>query len=289
MSDPTVGAGIKAPAPTIVIPSFAIVGVQPPAQSYIGPSDFLEVDAAASSGAVTIKIQGRILRTDGQVSPFAYSFITTGIRTRTLTYFPLEEGFLLGLILFTDLVFYGQVTARVQLNKSGALATDFPYQMLIEGPIQSNFVRAWPPGNIDPTVGGQGAIYSVIGTAPLAGAEVSQTVPTNARWRLKGMAVNLTTSAAPANRAVTVVIDDGANVLAVFQAQTFQIASLTRTYHLDSSGGAADLTSTSIPVFMPVDLPMLAGWRIRTLTTNLQGADAYSTPVFYVEEWIDTK
>lgn len=281
------GGEVKAPRPLVLSPTFALLGVQPPAYAYLSPDDFLLVGAAASAAGKLFTASGRILRTDGQVIPFSYTITPTGTRAASTQIFPLEEGFLLSVELFANGANFGQTVGRLEIVKGTAVGLQTGLMRLVQGPVNNFISLGWPMGDRSPTASGQGMVYAVAGTAPAAGAEVSQTVPTAARWRLKGMVVALTTAVAVATRAVTVVIDDGTNQVAIGQAQTTQLASLTRTYHLDNSGGAVDLTAPNIPVFMPVDIPLLAGWRIRTVTTNLQAADAYGTPIFYVEEWIE--
>lgn len=278
---------VERPKATILPASFLTRDIQPPSFAYIGPSDFLQIAAWANVGAQTITVQGRILRTDGQVIPFSFTVAPAATRVVVNTFFPLEEGYLLGLFASASAGSFGQLAAKIQLNKSGSTPPDFAYQILSQGIVENKVGLAWPPGTFMAPVTIAGTITAVVGTAPAAGAEVSQTVPTGARWRLKGVVVSLVTAVAVANRAPTIIIDDGTNTAAQYQAAAVQAASLTRTIVGAAIGAAPDLTAPVIPVFMAPDIPMLAGWRIRTSTTNLQAADAYGTPIFYVEETLD--
>jgi hypothetical protein len=95
---------------------------------------------------------------------------------------------------------------------------------------------------------------------PSAGADVSVVVPAGQRWSAGTFTATLTTSATVATRAVTLVIDDGANI--VYSAPgvpASQAASLTQVY------------SFTLPA-----LTLNPTWRIRTVTGSIQAADQWS-------------
>lgn len=278
----------KAPPASIVSPSFAVMGVQPPASAYIGPDDFLRMSAWSSIAGVIVQYFGRILRPDGQVIPFAYLVAPPATRVGLASVQPLQEGFLLNLMVQVQagVVEIGQVFAQVQLQR-GSVTPAFIYALYALGYITTTQQLAWPTGTIQNSAMGPGVFRSFTGTTPAAGAEISQTVPTAARWLLRGMAVSFTTSAAVANRAPTVIIDDGATILQQYQAAAVQAAGVTRSLLVGATGVIPDATAAVIQIFSQPSIPMLPGWRIRTSTTNIQAADAYGAPQFYVEELLD--
>src|SRR3989304_2595527 len=95
----------------------------------------------------------------------------------------------------------------------------------------------------------QGLLVTRSGADPAAGAEVADTVPANARWRLWSVEAVLITSSDAANRNTALFIDDaGATVTRrlMLTDSTNQTASQTRTHHWSPGTQANDAASTSI-------------------------------------------
>lgn len=123
----------------------------------------------------------------------------------------------------------------------------------------------------------QAVDQSVIATSnPAAGAEISYTVAAGTKLALLSAAVILVASADVANRTVRMTIDDGTTVLYTGVCGTAQTAGQTVTYVFGTSGSGLIVGATiaQVPVAsFPVLL--LPGWRIKTVTTNIQAADDY--------------
>jgi len=130
-------------------------------------------------------------------------------------------------------------------------------------------------------------LRSIAGTNPAANVEVTETVPTNARWRLRALRVALVTAAAVANRRVHFVVDDGATILYDLAAADLQTAGLTRNYNAVEDGFQRTTQDSEIYVPIPAQAMLFQGWRVRTLTTLLQAADDFGAPQLDVEEWIE--
>ena len=146
--------------------------------------------------------------------------------------------------------------------------------------------------------GGQGAIRTVTGANPAAGAEVSEAVPTGAVWELLSFSAVLVTDGTSATRIAHLYADDGttANRRAILYGnQTGQSLSLTRTHFWspgnDRSGiNVGVVTDTDVLILnitnqMKIGF-LLAGYRLRTATSGLQGGDDYAAPIFQVEECV---
>src|SRR5213594_747841 len=82
--------------------------------------------------------------------------------------------------------------------------------------------RRLSPGNGDsgdslseshPTPDNQGAIRTVSGTVPAAGAEIADTVPVNTRWRLYAIEVVLVAAAVAVSRSIILIIDDSGSTV----------------------------------------------------------------------------
>ena len=135
---------------------------------------------------------------------------------------------------------------------------------------------------------GPGALQSFGGTNPAAGLEMSETVPVNARWKIRAVRLRLDTAAAVPVRTVNLLIDNGADFFYQVAAATTQAAGITRDYIFAPFAGAQPADAGSlIYITIPNDLQLLEGWRIRTSTTNLAAADDFGSPIIKLEEWIE--
>lgn len=132
------------------------------------------------------------------------------------------------------------------------------------------------------------ALYKTsLSANPVAGAELTATVPTGKTWQFVGLRITLVTSAVVANRVPSLVFDDGTNLIARNIAGTTHPASITAEYYfgdynLFTSGalGASGIAfvSTANGFVLP------AGYRIRTITTALDVADDYGIATIFVKE-----
>lgn len=146
---------------------------------------------------------------------------------------------------------------------------------------------------VDP--GTHGNIRTVTGANPAAGAEASDAVPQNVQQELLAYGIALVTDATVANRQPILVIDGGTTTNRRYlDVSDNQAASLTVT-HLwypgsrlpDSASGltVTDTQTVRIQPSLPGWLgPLATGYRLRTITVNLQAGDDHAAPIFQVEE-----
>lgn len=178
---------------------------------------------------------------------------------------------------------YGEAWVRIDLMRGRGSGATLVHT-LVQGYITSQMRRSWPPAALTMAVEGAGALRSVTGTDPAAGAEISETVPTSTRWRVRALSCQLVTDATAANREVSLVIDDGATTIFTSPAGFTHTASLTRRYSAAPIGAqTAPTQGTDRQIVIP-DLELPAGARIRTVTTNLQAGDNYGAPQLLLEE-----
>lgn len=131
----------------------------------------------------------------------------------------------------------------------------------------------------------QGRMRTITGTNPAAGVEISETVPAGVSWVLRSIAFSLTTSATAANRAVRVVLDDGATIFLRTGGNTTQTASQTLDYVAADFGVVGTIGTQTVLVGMPLPpYRLLPGHRVRTITINFQAGDDFTAPVLEVEE-----
>src|SRR3990167_2675136 len=127
--------------------------------------------------------------------------------------------------------------------------------------------------------GGRGAIRSIAGTNPAAGAEVSETVPGNAIWSLMSLQVTIVGGAADFFPAFQ--IDDGTT--SVWEGPVITVAATaTEIMCLAEHGALVDGSTSNFP--LPRDLYLPEGYRIRT--RNISADDNYGAPRLLVEEWV---
>lgn len=170
----------------------------------------------------------------------------------------------------------------------GLRFTNFPCLLLAAGYVTEHRHLTWPPGIFEHSVDGAGRLRSITGTDPAAGTQILETVPTNARWKLKTLRILLTTNGTVANRRLIVIIDDGAIEIWRVRTPVDQTASTARNY-LYSMGRQKDTAFVTDEIHLPLpdDLVLFQGWRVRTITDNMQAGDNYGPPQLLVEEWIE--
>lgn len=141
-----------------------------------------------------------------------------------------------------------------------------------------------------------GPFLNVSNGAPAAGAEFVYTVPAGQSLSVESLQFSLTTSATVANRTVQVIIDDGANELWRWVSPTNQAASTTVEYVGAQSSVEYGAIRNNVQAFELPNIILGAGYRVRTITVNIQAADQYtaqrlaelvSTLVTAVQRWPD--
>lgn len=250
--------------------------------------DNLQISVANSLSSCVVTVAGRFLTIDGEIIPFLQTFAPTTGRTVTSVLLPFGDGWLLNATAFvsTGAPLTGQTFVRLQVIRGAAGAT------LVLGTLAAGYVTAvqplaYPANRVRSSLDGQGVLRSIAGTDPAAGTEISETVPTGARWRLLALSCRLVTSAAVANRSPILLLDDGAAIYfgsdpggTIPASQNFRFTAGQATQRLIAVTDVYQWT-------LPNDHRMLAGHRWRTSTQNIQAADDYSNVQYLVEEWLE--
>jgi hypothetical protein len=259
------------------------------AQFYFAGDDWLRVSSLNSVAGVRVVVSGRFLPSDeARPKPFRDDHTPNTDRTVATSDIGLGVGWLqhVTAIVSSGTPTFGAVFVRVDVIRGrGAAAT--VVGSLLQGFVTSGQRLAWPGSLIRSSLEGAGVLRSIVGTDPAANTEISETVPTGARWRLVGVRFALVTDANAANRNVSLVIDDGANAVFEATALNVQAASLTINYAASAAGFATGSVSNRQSIGIPPDLVLPAGYRIRTETGSMQVGDNYSAPQLLVEEWLE--
>jgi len=119
--------------------------------------------------------------------------------------------------------------------------------------------------------------------SPVAGAEVSHTVPAGKIWRVLNLTLLFTTSAGVANREV-VVNFGAAGSSGTYPAGQITAASLGRL-HVFAQSGVRGVGAVNITANIPIGEVVLKGGDIiSTNTSAIQVGDQYSAISLVVEE-----
>lgn len=267
-----------APAPLLV----------PPGAFYFRGDDDLRIVSFNSASGVVLAGTGRMMTPDGAIVPFDFRHTPNTDRTANASMHAIGEGWLLHLTLIvaSGTPTFGQTWASVQLvrGRTG--------NVTVLGELASGFVGttqrlSWPGGTLGSTLEGPGRIRSITGTDPAAGVEISDTVPTGARWKLFAWRATLVTDATAANRLPALVIDDGTTEIYRAVSTTNHTASLTWAYNAAIAGAAAAQSASNVGLILPASLVLLAGYRIRTVTAAIVAGDNWGAPQLLVEESLE--
>jgi len=255
---------------------------------YVEGDDYLLVTTINAAAGVVVTIGGRMVMPTGRPQPFRDRHVANTDRTAATSVIRLGEGWLqeVTAIVSTGTPMLGQTFARVDLVRGDGAGRNV-HATLLQGPITAFHRAAWPGSPVQTTLGLPGALRSITGTDPAAGAELAETVPTGARWRFISLRVSLTTDANAANRVPQLIFDDGTNVFAGAAGNFNQTAGATFVYHFVAAGVSHAQSSVSVQVATPANLLIPAGGRIRSSTGGIQVGDNFTAPQYLVEEWLE--
>jgi len=254
---------------------------------YVCDEDELRVGVQTAQSSVVIGVSGLMVNANGERSKFTVTVAAASDRSETVVQNNIGAGWILHaeawVISGTVGPRQAYVTAHIVSN-SGTPAV--PMACLLRGYVHNNRSPSFPYDLYEAQTDGQGNIRSVTGSDPAAGAEVSDTVPAGARWRLIAAIFTLVASGAAANRRVHVTLDDGATVYLRSLSGTDITAGQTGIVSFWESGQLVASNNSAQVAMLPSNLILVAGHRIKTVTTALDAGDNYGAPQYLVEEWL---
>jgi hypothetical protein len=255
---------------------------------YLTGEDHLRVRSLNSAAGVTLAVEGRQFTVDNVFKPFRERHVPNTNRTAATSTFHLGEGWLVDLQVRASggTPRRGECFVVVELIR-GFTGDVQPATTLIQGYVLDTSSRAWPASPLELSTEGPGNLRTITGTDPGAGVEITETVPTNARWRLIGMGVNLVTDATAGNRTVTISVDGGGTAFAAAIASLAQTATQTTPYFFAEYGVVTAVAQVLVMVPLPTSVLLSQGGRIKTLTIGLVAGDNWGAPTYEVEEWIE--
>lgn len=267
----------------------AIALMKEPHAVFLTSADHLRISSWNSLSTVTtLTLTGRFLTLRGEIFDFQDRHTPNTDRTIATSLISVGAGWLLDVRAVSNgAPLIGQVFVRVEVvrGRSGGVT---PLKVLCQGCCNAVQALAWPGSPIVTTIERPGALRSITGTNPAAGAESSETVPTGARWRLLSYYIELITSAAAGSRRPMLIVDDGTNVEAYVPHEWNVGASSTARFTFAPGLRAlSGIGTVPAPMMIPDVTVLLAGHRVRTDTLAFDAGDNYAAPQLLVEEWLE--
>lgn len=265
---------------------FLVKDIPPPTAFYVDEKDTLAVIVRAFTAAETISIRTRLLRMDGKIVDHQQKHLVTGQYLQDIFTIPLTEGFLLSCLIGQDsgIEDPGNTYATVVITRGGSAISNWAH-LLTAGYVTSITPLSWPTSPPHHPLEGPGMLRTVASLDPVAGAEISETVPDRAIWRPIAWTATLVTNATAANRRVNLLFDTGVTVYHRLRAQIDQTASQTTLYSASNPGAGNDTPNVFAPLMGTMELRLREGHRIRTLTEALQAGDNWGAALLLVEQW----
>lgn len=262
--------------------------VQPPSRVYLELDDQLYIRSRNSLAAVVLRIAGRLLDPRGNIVPFNFEHTPATDRSASLEAFKLAEGFLLSVVVFPSAgaPTRGQTFVEIGMLRGIGAATDI-VDVLAKDYVAEAEPLAFPGSPIRSSLEGPGAVRSITGTDPAAGAEVSEAVPTDARWKLRAARAALVTDGTAANRVPHLELSDGTTVFSSSAGHAAHTATLTRTYHFALEGQFDSAAIDGQFHNLLPDVLLGAAFVVATNTTAIEAGDNWGAPQLLVEEWIE--
>lgn len=261
-----------------------------PFQFVTSGEDNLRIVSVNSLAGVRLVIQGRRLSETGTVEAFSFVHTPASNRTAAASVFGLGRGALLNVVVYADAgtPVLGQTFVILQIIR-GLSGPVVVLGVLLQGYVTSTQALGWPGSPIQHSYEGQGALRTIVGTTPAAGAEISETVPTGARWQLLSLATQFTASIVGSSREFALRLINGGGAVHFTSATGFSLQA-TQVAQLSYAQGSPAIAGSANFVYLanlPTDSKLLAGASIQTVTAGMKAGDQYIAPEYTVLEWLE--
>jgi hypothetical protein len=267
---------------------FAQRHVQPWSRSYVTADDVLVLKVFNPSQSVTVNLSLRLLTPEGEIIPQFNAYANLAASSSPQSFIIRSaEGFLLSATVSTPGAPSGSAYVQLGLARGTGANDQTEGDLLLAG-YPGSFTQIGYPASVpQPPSSGAGLARTVIPTAPIAGADWQVTVPAGVIWTLQSVTAQLQTSATVANRIPDLQIQDASgNIIQHALAGVAQTAGLTDTWSWSPGSVTSTVLGTLNTVNLPAGLRLSAGWKVRTITANLQATDLWSSIFVSVAEFI---
>jgi hypothetical protein len=264
--------------------------ISSPFQFFVDGADNLLVEGWNTVASARLEIVYRFVEPTGTVRVERHELTLTADRVGAERIIGLQPGALLNMsvVAIGAAPRIGQTFVCVKLVR-GTGAAAIVVGLLLQGYVTAEQGLGWPGSPIVDSITGGGVIRTISGTNPAAGAEISEAVPTGARWQLLYLRTNLVASAAVAVRAPNLRLNttSGANKCFIPAPQTITAGQDVGITWGSGSAQFSDTGNRQSLASLPNDVILLAGETINTVTFNLDVGDDWAGPQLVVREWLE--
>ena len=278
-------------SPNVIQPTFNVTNVNPPTEVYVTTDDVVVVAGWNSAPSQTLIVTVRFLIASGPTILGQYTYTLPSDRSFWTHSIPMTNGYMLAVTV--DLIPTGGILAQrgqcycqCNIQRQGA-APQIESFVLFSDYVSADLSPSWPSYTSISSVSGIGAIRTISGTTPAAGAGLNATVPTNARWRWHHIYFFYQASATVATRQVWLYFTDQAgNIFYYYVSPTTQAAGQGYNYSFSIGLGFQVQAASSVMTSLPI-IDSDGGWLMHAGANAMQAGDQISSPTYAVEEWID--
>lgn len=260
-----------------------------PFQFYLDGADNIRLEGWNTCSGAAVEVQGRAIDDQGNTQTFNMVLTLTADRVRNRRDFAAVRGYILNLVAVARDAepCIGQTFVRVSIIRGFTGAT-IVLGVLLQGYVTSQHGLGWPGSPIESSIVGGGYNRAIVATQPNIGQQVSETVPTGAVWELQTFLASFTATADVGNRHPHLILDRGSSVFAVMAAARPMVA--LETLVLTWGRGLVGTEESAVfrkTMAIPMNLQLLAGYRLRTFVDGMFGGDVWTGAEFNVREWLE--
>lgn len=263
-----------------------------PGTFFVDGSYGIRINSWNALAGVVVTVRARFLNADGRIINHEWMHTPNTNRTKATSDFPLGVGFPLNITCFassgTPLI--GQTFVQVQII-SGLGGATTPLGTLLQDYVTAVQALAFPGSPIRSSTEGQGYPRTLTGSVPGVGAEISESVPSGARWQLISLFAQFAASVAVATRWPNLVLAAGAAKMAKMPYP----AGVTASNLIDVTWGQGLVCIAAVAGTvegfqgLPIGLVLPSGTLIKTETLNIQGTDQYNAPNMTLVEQLEAQ
>lgn len=295
------------------VTTFGFTDVEPPSPIYVQRDDILVLQAGTTiPTGDTVVVNARLLQapfaqggqpsdydpakatgrviTHGVIEPIQRALVLPNSLTFRQLQIPLTEGYLLSLAINSmNANARGQTFVRAYLIRGiSSVNAPQPYEVLVADYATILGAVGWPNGRQLYPTEPPGNLISFVGASGGAGLDWAVTVPGISRWRVQSVVGLFTTSVAVAARTVRLQILDNIGV-PVYETgnNNVQAAGLVIRYSYGPGTGTFQSGPASFVASLPEAMVLDGGWKIQTVTDNIDVADQWTFIRVVAEELVN--
>ncbi len=289
--------------------TFGFKEVAPPSTLYIQRDDVLVAQVTSYIPTESVQIAVRIMLPTGPVpgqpqgsdvlvptiptpggntivqGSFQAQVVTARVTRQTV--FALMEGYLLSVAaLAAQATARGNTFVRLILVRNVGAQQTAPLTLFADY-VTNQQAASFPGGRYISSLETHGLTTSIQVANPIAGADWSLICASNQHLAVTSFSATFTAAVAVASRNVTIIVDDGVNTVWQDDATASITASQVASINGAQTQAAVGVITTTLFVVLPPGLELFFGWRVRSSTAAIQGADQWSNIWFAVQQWLE--